>query len=69
MNEVTAFEAITLVAGLVGIYVKMTQEVGKLKSRISQVESERDEFRQTLKELVGMVQEIKILLAKKGIDA
>ncbi len=69
MNEVTLFEAITLVGGLVGIYVKMTQEVGKLKGRMAVVEADRDEVRATLKELVAMVQEIKLLLAKKGIDS
>lgn len=67
MNEVTLFEAVTLVAGLVGLYVKMNQEVGKLKARLHQIESERDEFRSTLKELLNTTQEIKIMLAKKGI--
>ena len=67
MNEVTMFEAVTLVAGLVGVYVKMQQEVGKLKGRLAQIEAERDEFRATLKELLNTTQEIKIMLAKKGI--
>ncbi len=67
MNEVTIFEAVTLIAGLVGIWAKMQQEVGKLKGRISLMESERDEFRSTLKELLNATQEIKIMLAKKGI--
>ena len=61
------FEAVTLVAGLVGVYVKMQQEVGKLKGRLAQIEAERDEFRATLKELLNTTQEIKIMLAKKGI--
>ena len=67
MNEVTLFEAVTLGVGLVGLYVKMQQEVGKLKARIHQIEAERDEFRATLKELLNTTQEIKIMLAKKGI--
>jgi len=68
MNEVTLFETITLLAGLVGLWAKMQQELGKLKSRISLMESERDEFRSTLKELLATTQEIKILLARKGIE-
>ena len=67
MNEVTLFEAVTLGVGLVGLYVKMQQEVGKLKARIHLIEAERDEFRATLKELLNTTQEIKIMLAKKGI--
>jgi len=67
MNEVTLFEAVTLCVGLVGLYVKMQQEVGKLKARIHLIEAERDEFRATLKELLNTTQEIKIMLAKKGI--
>lgn len=62
-------EAITLICGLIGIYVKIQNDLGKLKSRISFIEQERDEFRATLKELLTAVQEIKIMLAKKGIDS
>ena len=68
MNEVTLFEVVTMATALVGIYVKMQQEVGKLKARIQVIESERDEFRATLKELLNAVQELKIMLAKKGIS-
>ena len=69
MNEVTLFEIVTMATALVGIYVKMQQEVGKLKARIQVIESERDEFRATLKELLTAVQELKIMLAKKGISS
>jgi len=69
MNEAFIMEAITLIGGLIGIYVKIQNDLGKLKSRISFIEQERDEFRATLKELLTAVQEIKIMLAKKGIDA
>ena len=58
MNEVTLFEALTLIAGLVGLWAKMQQEVGKLKGRISQMEAERDEFRSTLKELLATTHRI-----------
>lgn len=69
MNEMLIMEAITLICGLIGIYVKIQNDLGKLKSRISFIEQERDEFRATLKELLTAVQEIKIMLAKKGIDS
>jgi len=34
MDNLTTFELITLAASIIGVYVKLTQEVGKLKSRV-----------------------------------
>jgi hypothetical protein len=33
MDTLTLFEIVTLALGLVGVYVKLTQELHKLKSR------------------------------------
>ncbi len=67
MDTMTLFEIMTLAAGLVGVYVKLTQEVHKLKSRIISLEKTETEVKNMLGELLTAVQEIKILLAQQGI--
>jgi hypothetical protein len=67
MDTMTLFEMLTLAAALVGVYVKLTQEVGKLKSRIISLEKTEGEVKTMLNELLTAVQEIKILLAGQGI--
>ena len=49
------YQAIVLAGGLVGVYVKLTTEVGKLKSRIMFLEKQD-------------IAEIKLLLARKQLD-
>jgi len=63
----TLFEILTLAAALVGVYVKLTQELAKLKSRIISLEKTEGEVKAMLNELLTAVQEIKILLAGQGI--
>lgn len=63
----TLFEILTLAAALVGVYVKLTQELAKLKSRIISLEKSEGEVKAMLNELLTAVQEIKILLAGQGI--
>jgi len=63
----TLFEILTLAAALVGVYMKLTQEVGKLKARIISLEKTEGEVKNMLNELLTAVQEIKILLAGQGI--
>jgi len=67
MDTLTLFEILTLAAGLIGVYVKLTQEMHKLKSRIMSLEKTEGEVKQMLNELLAAVQEIKILLAGQGI--
>ena len=67
MDTLTLFEILTLAAGLIGVYVKLTQEMHKLKSRIISLEKTEGEVKQMLNELLAAVQEIKILLAGQGI--
>jgi hypothetical protein len=67
MDTMTLFEIMTLAAALVGVYVKLTQEVGKLKARIISLEKTEGEVKNMLGELLTAVQEIKILLAGQGI--
>jgi hypothetical protein len=67
MDTLTLFEILTLAAGLIGVYVKLTQELHKLKSRIISLEKTEGEVKAMLNELLAAVQEIKILLAGQGI--
>ena len=67
MDTLTLFEILTLAAGLIGVYVKLTQEMHKLKSRIISLEKTEGEVNPMLNELLTAVQEIKILLAGQGI--
>ena len=67
MDTLTLFEILTLAAGLIGVYVKLTQELHKLKSRVISLEKTEGEVKQMLNELLVAVQEIKILLAGQGI--
>ncbi len=67
MDTMTLFEILTLAAALVGVYVKLTQELAKLKSRIISLEKTEGEVKTMLNELLVAVQEIKILLAGQGI--
>lgn len=67
MDTLTTFELLTLGAAIIGVYVKLTQEVGKLKSRVIALEKTETEVKALLGELLNNVQEIKLLLAEKGI--
>lgn len=66
-STITLFEIITLAGALIGVYVKLSGEVGKLKSRIIMLEKREDEVKAMLTNLTEAVQEIKILLAQKGM--
>ncbi len=68
MDSLTAFEVLSLAGAIIGVYVKLTQEIGKLKGRVVALEKTETEVKAMLTELLASVQEIKILLAKKGIE-
>jgi len=68
MDSLTAFEVLSLAGAIIGVYVKLTQEIGKLKGRVVALEKTETEVKAMLVELLASVQEIKILLAKKGIE-
>ena len=61
---------ITLVPSLMvglGVWVNLNNEVAKLKGRVYRLESDQGELKAMLKECVEGIQELKILLAKKGM--
>tara|TARA_R110000765_G_scaffold189383_1_gene294766 strand:- start:31 stop:231 length:201 start_codon:yes stop_codon:yes gene_type:complete len=59
--------AATAFTGILGTWIKMTNDVTKIKSRIYSLEKQEGEVKALLKELCVGMQEIKLLLAEKGI--
>ena len=68
MEMVSVYEGIILLAALIGVYLKMNNEVCKLRNRVYTLEESRSEVTELLKQLQVDLQEIKLLLARKQID-
>tara|TARA_R100001591_G_scaffold54205_1_gene64168 strand:- start:84 stop:299 length:216 start_codon:yes stop_codon:yes gene_type:complete len=68
-NIISIYEGIVLLAGLIGLYVKMQNELAKLKNRVYTLEQNNSEVSDMLKQLASDLQEIKLLLARKQIDS
>ena len=66
-SAISIFEILSLAAALIGVYVKLSKEVGKLKSRVIMLERQEGEVKRMLTDLVASVNEIKLLLAEKGM--
>lgn len=58
---------VPVLGGIIGIYVKLNADVGKLHQRIKHLESDKDELRTMVKEVVETVHEIRRLLAANRI--
>lgn len=65
------YEWITLLVGIAGggitAWVSLSNNIARLNERVEHLERSEDAINKTLKELLNMVQEIKVLLAEKGI--
>lgn len=66
---ISIYEGIVLLGGLVGVYVKLTNDISRIKSRVHVLEQSRDEVTDMLKKLAEDISEIKLLLARKQIDS
>mgnify|MGYP003648140531 FL=1 len=53
--------------GILGTWIRMTNDVTKIKARIFSLEKQEGEVKTLLKELCEGMQDIKLLLAEKGI--
>jgi len=51
--------------GVVAVWVNLNREIEKLKGRIIRVESDKDELKQMMKEVVAAVHKIELMLAEK----
>ena len=68
LELISLYEGILLLAGIVGVYIRVNNEVTKLKNRVYTLEQSKNEVTDMLKELSEDIQEIKLLLARKQID-
>jgi len=68
VEMISIYEGIILTGALVGVYVKLQNELGKLKSRVHVLEQSKSEVTDMLKKLAEDIGEIKLLLARKQID-
>lgn len=62
------YELVVLSAGLVGVYVKLNNDINKLSIKQKAHETQTNEIKQDLEKLLLAVQEIKLLLARKQLD-
>jgi hypothetical protein len=67
-DTVSLYEGIVLLTALIGVYLKMNNEVVKLKNRVYTLEESRTDLVDMLKQLQVDIQDIKILLARQNID-
>lgn len=67
MEFLSGYEVITLVGGLIGVYMKLNNDVLKLKSRVMVLEKNDTEVQKMLSSLLDAVHEIKLILAENGI--
>ena len=65
-NEVLISLVPTLMAA-VGVWGSLNGEVAKLKGRVYRLENDQNELKGMLRECVEGIQDLKILLAKKGL--
>lgn len=65
------YEIVALVIGIVGggftAWMQLSNSMARLSERVDMLERSEDKVNDALKELLSMVQEIKLLLAEKGI--
>ena len=68
MNYELISVGIGAASGILATYVKMQDELVKIKSRVYSLEKSETKVQATLDVLVEGINEIKLLLAKKGIE-
>lgn len=66
--DISVYQLIMLVAGLVGVYVKLNIDMSKLSLRLDIYERQTVVLQNSIDKLIKDVQEIKILLARNRID-
>lgn len=67
MNTDTLISLVPSLLAAVGVWVSLNSEVAKLKGRVYRLENDQNELKTMLKECVEGINELKLLLAKKGI--
>ena len=63
-TEIT-FLLLPSASAIVAVWVNLNREIEKLKGRIIRVESDKDELKEMMKEVVKAVHKIELMLAEK----
>jgi hypothetical protein len=66
--DMSLYQIILLAAGVVGVYVKLSVDISKLALRLDIHERQTIKIQESIDRLLKDVQEIKVLLAKNGVD-
>lgn len=66
MTEILAV-LVPSVGAAIGVWVQLNTELAKLKSRVMVLERDRSEVKEMIRECVDGINELKLLLAKKGL--
>jgi len=66
--ELILGQGLTFAGGLLTAWVKLQNEIVKLRSRVYVLEQSESRIQDTLEQLVKGVQRIELMLAKKGIE-
>ena len=61
MEHLSHFEFLTVAGALVAAWVKFQSDYGKLSARVHALESDNQEFKDDVKQLLKDIQEIKLL--------
>ena len=67
MNNEVLISLVPSLMAAVGVWVSLNGEVAKLKGRVYRLENDQNELKGMLRECVEGIQELKLLLAKKGL--
>ena len=66
---ISLYEGVVLLGGIVGVYIRMNNEVSKLKNRVYTLEQSKNEVTDMLKELSEDLQEIIRITQRPSTDA
>lgn len=67
MNNEVFISLVPSLMAAIGVWVSLNGEVAKLKGRVYRLENDHNELKGMLRECVEGIQDLKILLAKKGL--
>ncbi len=68
-DMMSLYEILGLAGALIGIYVKLQNDLTRVKNRVYVLEQSKDEVKDLIKKMMNDIHEIKLLLARKQIDS
>jgi len=67
MDTLTQFELLSIIAAIIGMWLKFQNDFTVLKARVNSLENDNGELKQNIKQLLEDLQDIKLLLAKNKV--